>query len=462
MNVSDSERIRTVFLENNIEESADEKNADIFVVNTCAIRQASEDKARGFIVNARKNNKGAIIIFTGCVEENVPAKELVKSFPEANIFLPISEISQIPSYLNFTKPTDAYFVPKKNDAVDYFSLSPQPFTSFRAYIPIMTGCDKFCTYCVVPKTRGTEESRPAEDILKEIRDLISKGAKEINLVGQNVNSFGQKSGGRFLSSKQIKDMGFWPELPETHSVTKNIEQYEERNIPSFSRLVEYILHEIKDYFWLKFVSPHPQDFSDELIEVTRNDKRVVRLFHIPLQSGSDKILRLMNRPYNTQKFYDIIKKIRMGIPDIEFTTDMIAGFCDESDQDFKETLEMVRNIGFSNSYTAKYSPRPGTTAISFEDNVEYSTKKAREKALMEVVESSTLQLSEQLLGSRQVVLIEKYQPEKKKFMGRLFNNKTIFLDEYDLKIGEFYECEITSASTWSFKGRVKNEQIFTT
>jgi tRNA-2-methylthio-N6-dimethylallyladenosine synthase len=212
---------------------------------------------------------------------------------------------------------------------------------------------------------------------------------------------------------------------------------------------------VKKHFWLRFTSPHPQDFSEELIQIAKNDPRVIRQFHIPLQSGSDKILRLMNRPYSKEQFRSIIERIKVELPDIEFTTDMIVGFCDETDADFEETLEFVKEMEFSNSYTAKYSPRPNTTAVNFEDNVDYSVKKDREHRLMDAIRESTYKLSQKLVGTDQEVLIERFDQDKKLFVGRLFNNKTIRLENPDLKVGEFYKCRIIDAFTWGFRGTVQ-------
>lgn len=312
MNVSDSEKIAGILERRGHKKILDEKSANIIVINVCSVRQSAVDRVYA-IVN---RNSGKKIILAGCVLENDRKKLKGK----------VSE------FWNASK---------------YFDAPPCHRENATAYIPIMTGCNNFCSYCAVPFTRGREISRPASNIIREAKNLAKNGAKEVMLLGQNVNSY------------KYKKTGF-PDL-----LNKLAQSH-----PKIT---------------FKFLSPHPKDFSDELIVVMAKNKNIYREIHLPVQAGSDKILKAMNRPYTQKHYLDLVKKIKKAIPGIGFTTDIIVGFPGETRQDFAESIKVFKIIGFNEAYISKYSPRPGTISWKFKETVSLVEKKRREKILRALV-----------------------------------------------------------------------------
>jgi tRNA-2-methylthio-N6-dimethylallyladenosine synthase len=312
MNVSDSDKIAAILSAKKHKKFDNEKTADIIVINMCSVRQSAVDRAYA-IINRNSDKK---IILCGCVlnRDKLKLKDKVSEF----------------------------WPPGK-----YFNSLPRHQNKISAFIPIMTGCNNFCAYCVVPHTRGREISRPVKDILKEIEKLAKSGCKEITLLGQNVNSYSyEKTGFPDLLNKLAK------KFPAT-------------------------------YF--KFLTSHPKDFSDELIKVIAQNKNISREIHLPVQAGSDRILKAMNRPYTQKLYLDLIKKIKKFIPGAGFTTDIIVGFPGEAQKDFAESVKVFKEVGYNEAYINKYSPRPGTAAWNLKETVSFPEKKRREKTLRALV-----------------------------------------------------------------------------
>ena len=325
MNFSDSERIAAVLEKIGYSLASKIDVADLIVVNMCSVRQSAVDRVFGLGQKFKKlkSKKSKLkTVLTGCV-----LKKDRKKFKK--IFDTIWDI--------------------KNEA-SFFKVLPKYQNNFRAYVPISNGCNKFCTYCVVPYTRGPEIYRPVKEILKEVKNLIKKEFKEIWLLGQNVNSY---------------------KSPFNRSI----------NFPKLLKMVQGI----PGNFWIRFMSPNPKDFSNELIDVMAKSKKVAKYLNLPVQSGDNKILKKMNRPYTVKQYKDLVKKIREKIPEINLSTDVIVGFPGETKKQFENTVKLFKQIKFNMAYIAKYSPRPGTAAFQMKDNVSIKEKKLREKILKEIL-----------------------------------------------------------------------------
>lgn len=314
MNKSDSEKIASILENKGYGPALDINKADLVVVNMCSVRQSAVDRVRGLLPKL-KNKKS---VLTGCI-----LKKDRRKFEQL--------FDEVVSIENLTKK-----VKQKHDE------------KFSAVIPIMTGCNNFCSYCVVPYTRGREKSRPAKEIICEVKNLIKRGYKEIWLLGQNVNSY--------------SDIPF-PELLRKIN-----------NIPGG--------------FWIRFTSSHPKDFSNDLINAITECKKVAKYLNLPVQSGDDEILKKMGRPYTVKQYKDLVKKIRKKIPDINLSTDVIVGFPGETKKQFENTAKLFREIKFSLAYINKYSPRSGTMAEKLKNTVSPKEKKRREKVLEKIIEET--------------------------------------------------------------------------
>lgn len=350
-NVADSERISSYYLARGYQVSKSMKSADEVVINTCMVRQTAEDKVTGLVKNIVKDRpvKPKIVI-TGCMvgmavrdETGKYLKALRKRMPEVDEFLPLEEVG-----------------------FDYPALR-NDFT--HAWVPISNGCNNFCTFCVVPFTRGREFSRPFEDIIAEIQELASQGCKEVTLLGQNVNSYGSdlvkhSKGYKLPNRKVVKPV-----------VVKHLGRY---RIPT---LFPYLLVEackIKGIKTVKFISSNPWDFSDELIDVIAKNKKIDRNLHLAVQSGDDFVLKRMNRWYTRQEFIELVKKIKKKVKGAQVSTDIIVGFPGETDEQFKNTIKLAQEVNFAYGYVSKYSPRPNTAATkAFPDDISHAEKERR-------------------------------------------------------------------------------------
>jgi len=364
MNFSDSERMKTFFEQNNFEPVAEISEADLIIFNTCGVRQMSEHKVYGHVHNVFKKDsqRKKIIIITGCLAhreefrkrlakkadlfiaiKDFPKilqlirkdKNLLKKLKNENLKKESKQINKLPDYQEFSKSND------------YLKITPQYERKNSALIPIMTGCDNFCTYCIVPYARGREWSRPFKEIETEIDSLYNNNCdnpcKEITLLGQNVNSY-----------KDVKIS--FPVLLNTLA----------KKFP-------------KNTF--RFLTSHPKDYSDELIKIIAKNKNISRQIHLPVQAGSDKILQAMNRPYTQKHYLNLIEKTRKLIPDAKISTDVIVGFPGETEKDFQETVRVFKKVKFSEAFVNKYSPRPGTRSFNLKDDVTLNEKKRREQEL---------------------------------------------------------------------------------
>lgn len=348
MNVADSERLESYYLARGYQKSASIENADHIIINTCAIRQSAEDRVYALVKKLKLNNKK--VVLTGCMvgmavkdKSGKLLERLKTAAPAIDEFLPIEEVG--------------------------FETVPARHNKTHAYIPISNGCNNFCTYCVVPYSRGREVSRPVKDMINEIKDLVKKGTEEITLVGQNVNSYGNDI---IESVPHIKPV--------------YVKHLGRQRIPTlFPHLLSEIA-KIKKIKKISFISSNPWDFSDELIEVIAKNPKIDRNIHLPVQSGDNKILKKMNRWYTDREYLNLVKKIKSKIPKVKLSTDIIVGFPTETDKAFQNTVNLCSEVGFVKAFIAEYSPRPGTIAYkNFPDNISNTIKKQRFRILDKLI-----------------------------------------------------------------------------
>jgi len=402
-NYSDSQRVSSILEQIGYQLEPDKKQADLIVINVCSIRQSAVNRVYGQIKNIKKNDSKVII--TGCVLE----KDKKKLSKEIDFVLDIKDLPKWPIILN--KEINQKYQ-------DFFSIKPKTNDPFLTYIPIINGCNNFCSYCVVPYTRGREISRNFNKIIKEAKTAIKNGAKEIWLLGQNVNSY-------------------------------------KSNNYNFCDLIKSI-DSIPGNFWIRFVSSHPKDFTDEMIETMKNSDKITNYLNLPVQSGSDKILKEMNRPYKISDYKKFIKKIKKDIPNITLSTDVIVGFPGETEKEFQETAKLMEEIGFDMAYISEYSPRPGTASFKLNDDVSLKEKNKRWLILTEILEKSALLKNENLINKNVEVLIEK---EKNGYLlGKTKEYKNIKFKGSKELIRKFVIVKVKDVSPWKLEGEIINQK----
>jgi len=366
-NKSDSERIAGDYQARGFIKAKAVDQADEIIINTCAVRQRAEDRVVGLIHNLSKKfktKKKSKIILTGCMIHH-GQHQLLKMLPLIDEVLPIMEVG--------------------------FNLPIVRRDQHHAWVPISTGCNSFCSYCVVPFSRGREHSRPMSDILQEIEALIKKDYTEITLVGQNVNSYGLEKVGISLRKLLMRD-------PKKINLPTNQSQYKQfKGKPPFVKLLEKIItySQIKI---IRFLSSNPWDFSDQLIDCIAQHKKIDRYIHLPVQSGSNKILKKMNRGYTRQQYLRLVNQIKTKIPNVELGTDIIVGFPGETDKDFQDSVDLAKQAGFKVGFIAQYSPRPHTAASKlYPDNVPPAVKKQRWQILEDLINKKHLKTRPQVI-----------------------------------------------------------------
>jgi tRNA-2-methylthio-N6-dimethylallyladenosine synthase len=363
-NKSDSERILGDYLARGFVETNSWREADEIVLNTCSVRQSAEDRVRGFLLNLDKYLKETgkskpKVILTGCML-HFNEKELKELLPEIDEILPIAEVG--------------------------FNQKVVRKDKLNAWVPISTGCNSFCTYCIVPFSRGREKSRPEADILQEVESLVKEGFQNINLLGQNVNSYGLEKSGITLRKLYMDKENF-----QESSIPSNESQYfRPTTTPPFVQLLQKI-SAIKGVEKITFFTSNPWDFWDELIEEIAHNPKIDRFIHLPVQSGSNRILKLMNRGYTRESYLSLVERIKVKVPEVVFGTDIIVGFPGETDADFADTLDLVQKVGFKVAFVARYSPRPGTASYKlYPDDVPARVKKERWDILDQIANKDNL------------------------------------------------------------------------
>lgn len=433
LNENDSEKIEGMFEQMNYKKTEELKEADIVIINTCCIRENAEEKVFGKLgeLKKQKQEKGTIIAIGGCMmqQEHIVTK-LKKSYPYIDIIFGTHTLHKLPQNLYQALTQKMKIQDIENiDGQVYEGLPIKRQNANQASVTIMYGCNNFCSYCIVPYVRGRERSREPHYILEEIKQLAKEGTIEITLLGQNVNSY--------LKSEQWKELG-----------------KEECGVNSFATLLRAI-NKIEGIQRIRFISPHPKDFTDDVIEAIRDCEKVCKLIHLPLQSGSSKVLKEMNRKYTQQDFLTLVKKMREQIPNVTFSTDIIVGFPGETEKDFAETLEVVKKVNFEQIYMFIYSRRKETVADKMENQIPEEIKHQRFNQLKELFESNITNNNQKYIGTIQKVLVEGISKSNEQmYTGRTDSNKIVNFKGNKQMIGKIIDIKITKEHMWYLEGEV--------
>lgn len=425
MNEHDSETIAGILENMGYRSTDNERKADIVLYNTCAIRENAEDKVFGHLgaLKAEKLERPDMIIgVCGCMSQDESVvNRILQKYQHVDLIFGTHNIHRLPILLRdalYSKEMVVEVWAKEGDVIE--NMPKVREGGLKAWVNIMYGCDKFCTYCIVPYTRGKERSRLPEDVISEVRELARQGYKEITLLGQNVNAYG----------KDLTDRNYL-----------------------FGDLMDDISK--IDVPRIRFTTSHPRDFDDHLIEVLAKGGNLVEHIHLPVQSGNTEILKKMARKYSREQYLELVDKIKKAIPNVVLTTDIIVGFPGETEEQFQDTLSLVEEVRYDSAYTFIYSPRHGTPAAGMEDDISEEVKKVRLQRLMEVVNRIAREKNEELQGQVVELLVEgesKNNPDV--LSGRTRSNKLVhFVGPKDC-IGKFVHVKITEAKTWTLYGEL--------
>ncbi len=427
LNENDSEKIAGMLEKMQYECVEDFKEADLIVFNTCCVRENAEERLFGKIgeVKKLKESKNVILAIGGCMmQEPVMLEKIKKSYPFVNVIFGTHTMQNLPEniYKAIIKNE------KVKDVIDidgeiYEGLPIKRNSNYKASVTIMYGCNNFCSYCIVPYVRGRERSREPELILEEVKGLAKDGYKEITLLGQNVNSY--------KGNEKIKN---------------------------FAELLNEVC-KIDGIERVNFISPHPKDFTDDVIEVIANNEKITRIVHLPLQAGNTKVLKEMNRKYTKQQYLTLAKKMLEKIPGLVLSTDIIVGFPGETDEEFEDTLDVVRQINFEQIFMFIYSKREGTVAAEREDQVPEEIKHVRFNKLKELYESRVDENNEKYINTIQKLLIEgKSKNNENMLEGRTSTNKVVIFEPHqEKKPGDIVYVKILEAHKWYLKGEIIND-----
>ena len=427
-NEADSEHIKGLLETLGFTETDKEAQADFILLNTCAIRENAENRVfgeLGRLKQYKRTNPDLLLGISGCMpQEEKVVNRLLKSYPYVDLIFGTHNIDRLPNYVEtalFNKERVVEVFSEEGRIVE--NLPRKRDHSRKAWVSIMYGCDEFCTYCVVPYTRGTERSRRPEDILEEVRVLIREGYREVTLLGQNVNAYGRDFDGMdYTFSDLLKDIS-------------------ETDIPR-----------------VRFTTSHPNDFDLSTVRVIGEKPNLMPHIHLPVQSGSDKVLKKMNRRYTRKRIYELTEQMRKHIPGVSITTDIIVGFPGENDDDFEATLEMVETVGFEGAFTFIFSPREGTPAASYPDETPQEMKKERLKKLNTLVNEGYRKGHERFEGETVEVLIEGESKNDPSILaGYTPHNKLVNVKADPSFIGEIVRVKITTAKTWFLEGELDED-----
>ena len=432
LNENDSEKLCGMLEEMGYTKTEQYQEADLVLFNTCCVRENAEDKLFGKLGELKrvKEQKGTIIAIGGCMmQEKHITDKIHESYPYTDIIFGTHTLQKFPEDLYKTIQSKT----KMEDVLDidgevYEGLPIKRTSNIKASVTIMYGCNNFCTYCIVPYVRGRERSRHPKDILEEVEELAKEGYKEITLLGQNVNSY--------LRSEEWKE--------------KNIDYH---GINSFATLLRAI-NKIDGIERIRFVSPHPKDFTDDVIDAIADCEKVCKLIHLPLQSGSTNVLKRMNRKYTKEQYLELVEKMKAKIPNLTLSTDIIVGFAGETEEDFEDTLDVVRKVCFEQEYMFIYSRRVGTPGDKMPDQIPEEIKHKRFDRLKELVESQIEENNQKYVGTVQKVLVEgpsKNNPEL--LTGRTDSNKVVIFEGSPELQDKIIELKIVSEHMWYLKGQ---------
>lgn len=423
MNYVDAEIIASTLLERGGKATENHADADLAIIVTCGVRASAEERIVSWTSRFKAENKNIKIVLTGCLSHRKDIESRLAGV--VDLFIPIE---------NWITRLEEIFeteVNKPSLQNDFYGILPQHRSTFQAYIPIMTGCNNFCSYCVVPYARGREKSRKPEEILDEVKNLVKNGYKEIYLLGQNVNSY-----------CGIDD---------------------KRKSWSFARLLKKI-DKIQGDFWIRFISSHPKDITKEMLEAYASCGKVSLNLHLPIQSGSNRILKLMNRKYTREDYLKKISLIREIIPKIVLSTDIIVGFPGETKKDFQDSLDIVKEVGYEMLFSLKYSPRPETVALKMKDDVSAQDKIMRQQKLDKTWKNIAQQKNERFLGKSIIILVDRIKAKLDKkgktdyfACGKSFDNKDAMAkisDKNKKLIGQWAKIEVKEVNASALKGKL--------
>jgi tRNA-2-methylthio-N6-dimethylallyladenosine synthase len=427
MNIRDTETLKALLESIGFVETDNYEDADLMMLNTCAIRENVHNKVFGMLgrfkhLKALKPN--IIVGICGCMaQEEVVVNKILEKYKWMDFVIGTHNMHRLPIVIQESlnkRHLEVEVWSKEGDIVENVPVKRD--NKYKAWVNIMYGCDKFCTYCIVPYTRGKQRSRRSEDIIKEVNDLINEGYKEVTLLGQNVNAYG----------KDFDDI--------TYTMEDLLKSVSKTGIER-----------------IRFVTSHPWDFTDGMINVIKENKNIMPYFHLPIQSGSDKVLKLMGRRYDRAHYLELFNKIKEAIPNATITTDIIVGFPNETESDFEETLDIVNKCKFDGAYTFIYSPREGTPASRMEDNISLAEKEERLQKLNDLVNKYAHLSNEKMLNKIVPVLIEGYSDKPGVLMGYTDTFKLVNAIGDEKHIGKIVNVEITDIKSWSLNGRIINE-----
>ena len=420
MNVSDSELVETLLIKQGYQKVDYPDGADILFVNTCSIREHAEDKVHSLLgrYNLLKRKKPSMIIgVLGCMAQSLK-DDILENKPYVDIVLGPDSYRRLPEILNRHQKDEESLVDTQLSRYEvYDDLFPSRKDGVNAWVTIMRGCDKFCTFCIVPFTRGRERSRSVDGIVMEVKKAVSNGFSEVTLLGQNVNSYNYH-GEKF------------PELLEA--------------VAKFGGAKR-----------IRYTSPHPQDINEDLLKVMAKHDNICNHIHLPLQAGSNKILKRMNRTYTKENFIELAKKIRSFLPGVGISTDIIVGFPGETEDDFNDTLEVMRKVRFDSAFTFKYSPRKGTKATEYDDQLDEEKKQHRLTEVIKIQKYNTELRNQSYVNNVVDVLIEKQSKKNQnKWAGRTESNKWVIFNKLDSNINDIVPVLITESKGITLYGEI--------
>ncbi len=433
MNERDSEAVSSKLRARGYSIVYDEKTADVVLLNTCSVRDQAEQKAigkAGYLASRKKKNPNFVFGVMGCMAQN-HGEDLLDRLPDLDLIVGTQKIHRIPDHLDNLVSTIAGLGPSPQTIIDLGDEqdsqneirehTPDQL-KVSAFVSIMQGCNMNCAFCIVPKTRGEERYRPIEHIVAEVEELVSSGTREVTLLGQIVNAYGRG------------------QIP-----------YSKGKSP-FVQLLEAI-HEVNALERIRFTSPHPVGFGKDLVNAYRELPKLCEYAHLPVQSGSNRILKAMNRPYSKEKFHRIVDSLRESVPDIHLSTDIIVGFPGETEADFEQTKTLFEDVGFEMAFIFKYSIRTGTKAADMADQIPRETKEARNQELLRILEKSSLRRNETLVGTSQQVLVE--GPARKgegKYIGRTRGFRKVIFPGNKRMVGQLLDVKIEEATVTVLHG----------
>ena len=423
MNEHDSENIKAILEEMGYIQTADMEKANLIILNTCAIRENAHNKVFGLLgrIKHMKQTKDVVVGFGGCMaQEEIIVNEIMKKYKWIDFVFGTHNIYDIPNLIEKAKTKqeiEVYSV--EGDVIENIPVKRD--SKYKAWVNIMYGCDKFCTYCIVPYTRGKQRSRLPKNIIAEVNNLVMSGYKEVTLLGQNVNAYGKDLDINYTMSNLLEDIA-----------KTGIER-------------------------IRFVTSHPWDFNDNMIDTISKYKNIMPYIHLPLQSGSSKILKLMGRRYTKEQYIELFDKLKKKIPNVAITTDIIVGFPNETDEDFQDTLDVVNKCKFDGAFTFVFSPRIGTPACKMIDTIDLKKKEERLQILNNLVNQYSKENNDKYLNKVVSVLLEDYSSKNSSYLKGYTDTMKLVNVKADKKyLGQIVDVKITSVKTWSMDGEIIN------